>query len=67
MDALLASNIQVILGERLDMQSILFADAIKLNKQGQRVARTLQGREVAADLIVGSLSPTFCPVILNHL
>ncbi|KAJ3928399.1 MAG: hypothetical protein NXY57DRAFT_1100231 [Lentinula lateritia] len=52
MDALLASNIQVILGERLDMQSILFADAIKLNKQGQRVARTLQGREVAADLIL---------------
>ncbi|KAJ3810034.1 hypothetical protein F5876DRAFT_42622 [Lentinula aff. lateritia] len=52
MDALLASNIQVILGERLDMQSILFADAIKLNKLEQRVARTLQGREVAADLIL---------------
>ncbi|KAJ3855306.1 hypothetical protein EV368DRAFT_72357 [Lentinula lateritia] len=52
MDALLASNIQVILGERLDMQSILFADAIKLNKLGQRVAKTLQGREVAADLIL---------------
>ncbi|KAJ3891984.1 hypothetical protein GG344DRAFT_46230 [Lentinula edodes] len=52
MDALLASNIQVILGERLDMQSILFDDAIKLNKLGQRVARTLQGREVAADLIL---------------
>ncbi|KAJ3875193.1 FAD/NAD-binding domain-containing protein [Lentinula edodes] len=52
MDALLASNIQVILGERLDMQSILFDNAIKLNKLGQRVARTLQGREVAADLIL---------------
>ncbi|KAJ3921578.1 hypothetical protein F5877DRAFT_35738 [Lentinula edodes] len=52
MDTLLASNIQVILGERLDMQSILFDDAIKLNKLGQRVARTLQGREVAADLIL---------------
>lgn len=59
MDTLLASNIQVILGERLDMQSILFDDAIKLNKLGQRVARTLQGREVAADLIVCSLRLTF--------
>ncbi|KAJ3850833.1 hypothetical protein EV368DRAFT_44467 [Lentinula lateritia] len=52
MDTLLASNIQVILGERLDMQSILFDDTIKLNKRGQRVAKTLQGREVAADLIL---------------
>ncbi|KAJ4465078.1 hypothetical protein J3R30DRAFT_3317514 [Lentinula aciculospora] len=55
LDTLMALNIEVVLGERLDMQSISdnSLSATKLNNgQGQRVAKTLQGRELTADLIL---------------
>ena len=51
LDTLQASDIQVILGERLDMNSTSDT-VIKTNERGQRIVRTMQGREVAADLIV---------------
>ncbi|KAE9397482.1 FAD/NAD(P)-binding domain-containing protein [Gymnopus androsaceus JB14] len=51
LDTLQASDIQVILGERLDMNSTSDT-VIKTNEQGQRIVRTMQGREVVADLIL---------------
>lgn len=42
-------NINVILSERLDMQSVAEK---KTNKAGQRVVRTVLGRELAADLLL---------------
>ncbi|KAJ3980893.1 FAD/NAD-binding domain-containing protein [Lentinula detonsa] len=51
LDTLIACNIQVILGERLDTRSVL-EGRTKFNGRGQRVIKTLQGREVAADLIL---------------
>lgn len=44
-------NVNVILGERLDLDSADDANA-KLNERGQRVVRTLKGREIAADLVM---------------
>ncbi|KAJ3818707.1 hypothetical protein EV361DRAFT_949734 [Lentinula raphanica] len=51
-ETLLALNIQVILGDRLDIQSIAEGLNTKLNEKGQCIAQTLQGRKVAADLIL---------------
>ena len=45
-------GVDLILGERLDIESTK-AENIKFNARGQRVVRTLSGREVAADLMVG--------------
>ncbi|KAK1224814.1 hypothetical protein PQX77_012268 [Marasmius sp. AFHP31] len=44
-------NVNVILGERLDLTSANDANA-KLNERGQRVVRTVKGREIAADLVM---------------
>ncbi|KAL0565631.1 hypothetical protein V5O48_016390 [Marasmius crinis-equi] len=44
-------NVNVILGERLDMDSASDANP-KLNERGQRVVRTLKGREISADLVM---------------
>lgn len=53
LDTLMALNVNVILGERLDMQSTaLDGEFLKLTERGQRVVKTVQGREVVADLIV---------------
>ncbi|KAF9073475.1 hypothetical protein BDP27DRAFT_1215895, partial [Rhodocollybia butyracea] len=53
LDTLMASNVNVILGERLDMHSTsLDGESLELNERGQRVVKTVQGREVAADLIL---------------
>ena len=49
-------GVDLILGERLDIESTK-AENIKFNARGQRVVRTLAGREVAADLMVGSRQP----------
>ncbi|KAG5635987.1 hypothetical protein H0H81_009455 [Sphagnurus paluster] len=48
-------NIDVILGERLDLSSVN-EESGKTNEHGQRVVRTISGREIAADLIVRSVS-----------
>lgn len=53
-------GVDLILGERLDLESTK-SDNIKLNASGQRVVRTLTGREVAADLLVG-----YCPSIWHR-
>ncbi|KAF9467049.1 hypothetical protein BDZ94DRAFT_1249507 [Collybia nuda] len=45
------SNIDVILGERLDLESVN-EEPPKRNEKGQRVVRTVKGREIAADLIM---------------
>ncbi|KAG6902060.1 hypothetical protein C0995_004906 [Termitomyces sp. Mi166 len=44
-------NIDVILGERLDMSSVKERPE-KLNERGQRIVRTVAGREIAADLLL---------------
>lgn len=44
-------EIDLILGERLDVESAK-PENVKFNERGQRVVRTLGGREVAADLLV---------------
>jgi len=44
-------NIEVILGERLDLDPHSPSEP-KTNEYGQRIFRTLTGREVAADLLV---------------
>ncbi|KAG6860328.1 hypothetical protein C0995_012635 [Termitomyces sp. Mi166 len=41
-------NIDLILGERLDTSSV----TQNLNARGQRIARTVSGREIAADLLL---------------
>lgn len=59
------SNIDVILGERLDLDSVN-EDPPKRNENGQRIVRTLKGREIAADLIVRYLLFYYlCPLISN--
>ncbi|KAG5644478.1 hypothetical protein DXG03_008305 [Asterophora parasitica] len=42
-------NIDVILGERLDLASV---EEDKTSDSGQRIVRTLAGREIAADLVL---------------
>ena len=44
-------RVDLILGERLDLESTK-PEKVKLNERGQRVVRTVKGREVAADLLV---------------
>ncbi|KAI5116412.1 hypothetical protein M0805_000585 [Coniferiporia weirii] len=44
-------RIDLVLGERLDLASTR-AENTKINERGQRVVRTLKGREVAADLLL---------------
>ncbi|EJC99420.1 FAD/NAD-binding domain-containing protein [Fomitiporia mediterranea MF3/22] len=44
-------RIDLVLGERLDLASTR-PEAVKVNEQGQRVVRTVKGREVAADLLL---------------
>ncbi|KIY71500.1 hypothetical protein CYLTODRAFT_441178 [Cylindrobasidium torrendii FP15055 ss-10] len=62
-------GITSILGERLDLDSAK-QDPPKRNEKGQRVVRTLSGREIAADLIVRPQSrreisrPTVIPQLL---
>ncbi|KAJ3718165.1 hypothetical protein C8R42DRAFT_629344 [Lentinula raphanica] len=51
-ETLLALDIQVILGDRLDIQSIAEGLNTKLNEKSQCIAQTVKGREVAADLIL---------------
>lgn len=48
----------MILGERLDLKSVEEVPP-KRNEAGQRVVRTVKGRELAADLLVRD---TFCRV-----
>ncbi|RDB21672.1 Apoptosis-inducing factor B [Hypsizygus marmoreus] len=45
------SNVDVILGERLDLSSVDEKPG-KTNERGQRIVRTVKGREIAADLIL---------------
>ncbi len=45
--SLIALNVDMILGERLDMSSV-----DKVNDAGQRVVRTQSGKEIAADVLV---------------
>ena len=45
-------NVNVVLGERLDVQSVAER---KSTESGERVVRTTSGREVTADLVVRSL------------
>ncbi|KAJ3758867.1 hypothetical protein EV360DRAFT_43030 [Lentinula raphanica] len=51
-ETLLALDIQVILGDRLDIQSIAEGLNTKLNEKSQCIAQTVKGREVAADLLL---------------
>ncbi|KAF8054707.1 hypothetical protein FPV67DRAFT_1550966 [Lyophyllum atratum] len=44
-------NVDIILGERLDLSSV-DEEPGKTNDRGQRVVRTVTGREIAADLIL---------------
>ncbi|KAF9257141.1 FAD/NAD(P)-binding domain-containing protein [Marasmius fiardii PR-910] len=44
-------GVNVILGERLDMTSVK-DEPVKFNELGQRVVRTVKGRELAADYIM---------------
>ncbi|TFK38590.1 hypothetical protein BDQ12DRAFT_683879 [Crucibulum laeve] len=46
-----SAEIEVILGERLDLSTIEGGNA-KVNSLGQKVVRTVQGREIAADLLL---------------
>lgn len=46
-------QVDLLLGERLDLESTK-PENRKVNKQGQRVVKTLKGREIAADLIVSA-------------
>ena len=45
-------NVNVVLGERLDVHSVAER---KSTESGERVVRTTSGREVTADLVVRSL------------
>ncbi|PBK73897.1 FAD/NAD(P)-binding domain-containing protein [Armillaria solidipes] len=45
--SLIALNVEMILGERLDMSSV-----DKVNDAGQRVVRTQSGKEIAADVLL---------------
>ena len=47
-----ALGIEVILGERLDLSSIDPLGKATANQLGQKVVRTVTGREIAADLLV---------------
>ncbi|KAF8641752.1 hypothetical protein AX16_009829 [Volvariella volvacea WC 439] len=49
LETLQKTDIDVILGERLDLQSI---SKDTVNESGQRVVKTVTGREVAADLLL---------------
>ncbi|KZP24001.1 iron uptake cluster protein [Athelia psychrophila] len=51
LEAMEELNVNVILGERLDLDSTR-EEPPKRNPAGQRVVRTITGREVAADLIL---------------
>jgi len=44
-------DVELILGERLDLSSTANGKA-KVNALGQKVVRTVTGREIAADLLV---------------
>ncbi|KAG5729559.1 Apoptosis-inducing factor like protein [Termitomyces sp. T112] len=44
-------NVDVILGERLDMSSVK-EQPVKHNELGQRIVRTVTGREIASDLLL---------------
>ena len=44
-------RVDMILGERLDLASTT-SEAAKFNERGQRVVKTVTGREVAADVLV---------------
>lgn len=63
MQSLESLNVNVILGERLDLDSAR-ADKPTLNTSGQHVIRTMTGREIAADLLVRSYLPLLLPIIL---
>ena len=43
-------NVCTVLGDRLDLDSL----AAKRTRDGERVVRTLSGREIAADLVVST-------------
>ena len=51
-------QVDLLLGERLDLESTK-PERRKVNNRGQRVVKTLKGREIAADLIVSGL-PLSC-------
>ena len=51
MKALDGTGITAILGERLDLESAK-EDPPKRNEKGERIVRTTNGREIAADFIV---------------
>ena len=51
-------QVDLLLGERLDLESTK-PERRKVNSRGQRVVKTLKGREIAADLIV-SCMPLSC-------
>ncbi|KIK70490.1 hypothetical protein GYMLUDRAFT_89519 [Collybiopsis luxurians FD-317 M1] len=51
LDTLLALDVEVILGERLDLLSTS-NDTVRLDQQGRRIVKTTHGREIAADLIL---------------
>lgn len=53
-------QINMVLGERLDLASTT-PEAVKYNERGQRVVKTVTGRELAADLLVSLLSLTLLP------
>lgn len=54
-----AADVEIILGERLDLES---AKSGKVNDRGQRVVRTMNGREIAADLLVGFHLAVTCSI-----
>ncbi|KAJ7579263.1 hypothetical protein C8J56DRAFT_1030584 [Mycena floridula] len=49
--ALELSEVDVILGERLDLKCVS-EESVKVNAAGHRVVRTMKGREIAADIIL---------------
>ena len=50
--------VDLLMGERLDLESTK-PERRKVNNRGQRVVKTLKGREIAADLIVSGI-PLSC-------
>lgn len=46
------SDIEVILGERLDLGSIHDNQGITRTTTGRKIVRTVKGREIEADLLV---------------
>lgn len=46
------SDIEVILGERLDLGSIHDGQGIIQTTTGRKIVRTVKGREIEADLLV---------------